>query len=132
MRWAIDAGAGLILPTVVMRGKDPQQLNVGEEKCLDVWWDLEHLDEAMSANCPQLKLRAACAAGPDKVAIPPPEEPSIPPLKPAMRQYMQPRLAKGQFREKVIMPALERFVFSLPFFPPFFFFVSVFQWGGIH
>lgn len=117
VRWAIDAGAGIILPTVVMRGDDPQQLNVGEEKCLDAWWDLEHLDKTMAANCPQLKLRAACAArADDEVAIPPPEAPSIPPLKPPMRPYTGPRMAKGDFRDKVIMPALERFALS-PVFP---------------
>lgn len=101
-----------------MRGKDPQQLNAGEEKCLDVWWDLEHLDNTMAANCPQLKLRAACPAGANKVAIPPPEEPSIPPLKPTRRQYMEPRLTKGVLQQNVIMPALKRLVFFLAFCVP--------------
>lgn len=119
MRWAIDAGAGLILPSVVMRGKDPGQLNVGGEKCLDVWWDLSHLDGALGANCPQMKLRAACPAdGDNTVAIPPPKAPSIPPLKPAGRQYMEGRWSKGTFREKVILPALARCVL-MPLFHPF-------------
>lgn len=111
VRWAIDAGAGLILPTVTLRGVVPNQLVGGDETCLDIWWDLDHLDKAIKANCPQLELRAACPTGQNNtaVAIPPPEEPSIPPLTPAGRQYKDARFSKGLFRQNVILPTLQRY-----------------------
>lgn len=108
LRWAIDAGSGLILPSVTMRGNDLVDTN-GQEKCLDAWWDLQTLHDAMAVNCPQLQLRAACDGLNHTDAILPlgglADTATI--VKPPHRGYPDHRWTKGEFRESVALPALQ-------------------------
>lgn len=108
LRWAIDAGAGLILPPVTMRGEDLVNTN-GEEQCLDTWWDLKTLQDAMAFNCPQLQLRAACEGLNHTGAMLPLGDlaGTATVLRPPNRGYPDPRYAIGTFRENVALPALQ-------------------------
>lgn len=108
LRWAIDAGAGLILPPVTMRGDDLVNTN-GGRKCLDAWWDLQTLHDAMAVNCPQLQLRTACDGLNHTDALLPlgglTDTATI--VKPPGRGYMDARWSKGTFRENIALPALQ-------------------------
>lgn len=108
LRWAIDAGAGLILPPVTMRGDDLINTN-GEQQCLDAWWDLHTLQDAMAVNCPQLQLRAACdGLNHTDVMLPLgglTDTATI--VRPPHREVPDPRWTKGTFRQNVSSPALQ-------------------------
>ncbi|KAJ9149493.1 Alternative oxidase [Pleurostoma richardsiae] len=57
VRLAIDAGAGVILPSIATR--DPNHLvNTGTDRsyCPDTWWDIASLKDTMQTACPQLKV----------------------------------------------------------------------------
>lgn len=108
LRWAIEAGAGLILPSVTMRGDDLVDINGGVQ-CLDAWWDLQTLQDSMAANCPQLQLRAACDGLNHTDAMVPlgelPDSATI--IKLPQRGSRDHRWSKGTFRQQVALPALQ-------------------------
>jgi hypothetical protein len=57
IRLAIDAGVGLILPSVTAR--DEKNLLHTDDKtvCTDMFWNMQHLQSTLSAQCPQLQVR---------------------------------------------------------------------------
>ncbi|PQE05036.1 AlteRNAtive oxidase protein [Rutstroemia sp. NJR-2017a BBW] len=58
LRLAIDAGSGLILPTVATQRHFDNPAAFGDASvCPDVYWDVTFLEEAMKKECPQLSLR---------------------------------------------------------------------------
>ncbi|KAG0651274.1 hypothetical protein D0Z07_1860 [Hyphodiscus hymeniophilus] len=58
LRYAIDAGMGIILPSVTMRNEDELlQTDGGTSVCPEKFWDITHLQKAMRKQCPQLQIR---------------------------------------------------------------------------
>lgn len=114
VRWAIDSGAGLILPPVTLRGHDLVNVNGGEQ-CLDTWWDLEALQSALSVNCPQLQLRIDCDGTNHTDAVPPVGDLiNATTVQTPWRKYGDPRFSKGVFRELVALPALNSSAATTP------------------
>ncbi|POS77678.1 hypothetical protein DHEL01_v203933 [Diaporthe helianthi] len=110
LRMAIDAGAGLILPPIVMRGEDLEVHPGGKEQCADTWWDLRTLQDSMTANCPQLEMRVACEGLPYHDAIPSlgklADEATI--IDAKYIECQSPCWTKGTFRAGVALPALQQ------------------------
>lgn len=105
LRMAIDAGAGVILPQVVLRGTDADGLNEGSLACVDTWFDLAHIQRTMGANCPQLSIRATCPDTPTTAMAPPPQ-PDVPVIETDEHFEWYGRFSKGRFRDEVMYPAL--------------------------
>ncbi|KAG4427511.1 hypothetical protein IFR05_017006 [Cadophora sp. M221] len=58
IRLAIDAGAGLILPSATERDEDHLvKTNGAVRVCPEVFWNVEYLQSSLKEQCPQLKLR---------------------------------------------------------------------------
>ena len=57
LRLAIDAGSGLILPSVMARTEENLRIDGGSAVCADAFWDTEYLVESLQEQCPQLKIR---------------------------------------------------------------------------
>ena len=57
LRLAIDAGSGLILPSVMARTEENLRIDGGSAVCADAFWDMEYLGESLQEQCPQLKIR---------------------------------------------------------------------------
>ncbi|KAG8166254.1 hypothetical protein KVR01_004806 [Diaporthe batatas] len=110
LRMAIDAGAGLIIPPVAMRGDDLEVDPRGKEHCADTWWDLRSLQDAMAANCPQLQMRVACEGLPYKDAIPPlgsmADKATIEAPPQVICPAPGPCWTKGAFRKGLALPAI--------------------------
>jgi len=87
LRLAIDAGAGLILPSATTR--DEKQLVNTNDKvvCPDTFWNIQHLELALAKKCLQLKIRQCDdLSGIDKIVE------GIP------RSYLEPPFANTTFR----------------------------------
>jgi hypothetical protein len=57
MRYAIDAGAGLIVPSVTTRSESRlKDTGGGKTVCPSLFWDMTQLKFAMQKYCPQLDL----------------------------------------------------------------------------
>ncbi|KKY37763.1 hypothetical protein UCDDA912_g02198 [Diaporthe ampelina] len=91
-----------------MRGNDLINTN-GEQQCLDAWWDLQTLQDALAVNCPQLQLRVACDGLKHTIAMLPlgglADTATI--KRPPHREVPDPRWAKVTFRQNVALPALQ-------------------------
>ncbi|PQE07193.1 AlteRNAtive oxidase protein [Rutstroemia sp. NJR-2017a BVV2] len=88
LRLAIDAGSGLILPTVsTQRHFDNPLAFGGASVCPDVYWDVDFLEKAVKKECPQLPLRRCGDMQGIHDVIQGPR-----------RQYMEPNFNKGTFR----------------------------------
>lgn len=109
LRLAIDAGAGLIIPEVWLRGVGTADATVGgEDSCADDWFDLAHADHAIRNNCPQLSLRAICPNTTDRmIALAPPPEPDHGLLQTPRRHYSETPYATGDFYRNVVIPTLQ-------------------------
>ncbi|PVH84718.1 hypothetical protein DL98DRAFT_410428 [Cadophora sp. DSE1049] len=58
IRLAIDAGAGLILPSATERDEDQLvKTNGAVRVCPEVFWNIDYLQTFLQEQCPQLKLR---------------------------------------------------------------------------
>jgi hypothetical protein len=57
LRLAIDAGAGVIIPSVTFRNEDNLANTNFSTACADRFWNMEHLQESLARSCSQLKLR---------------------------------------------------------------------------
>jgi hypothetical protein len=56
LRWGIDAGANIVLPTVMTR-KEDDLVNVNNEPfCPDTWFDTARLKALMAKHCPQMAI----------------------------------------------------------------------------
>ncbi|KAM3064864.1 hypothetical protein ACMFMG_011956 [Clarireedia jacksonii] len=88
LRLAIDAGSGLILPTVSTQRHFDNPAAFGDTSvCPDVYWDTAYLENAVKKECPQLALRkCGDMQGIDDV------------IQGAQRHYMDHNFSKGEFR----------------------------------
>lgn len=111
LRMAIDAGAGLIIAPVAMRGDDLEVDPRGKQHCADTWWDLDTLQNAMAANCPQLQMRLACEGLPHNNLIPPlgglADQATILNPREILCPAPGPCWTKGAFREGLVLPELQ-------------------------
>lgn len=57
LRLAIDAGAGVIIPSVTSRKEDNLANTNSSTACADRLWSMEHLRASLAMACPQLRLR---------------------------------------------------------------------------
>jgi hypothetical protein len=89
MRWGIDAGAGIIIPSVTARFEDDIIHVDGKTVCPDIWWNLERLMAEMAMHCPHLKMRFCD----DRTGI----ENALS-IKPPFRHYMAAGHSIGTFR----------------------------------
>lgn len=107
LRLAIDAGAGVIIPEVLLRDTGAAGATFARhDACADVWFDLAHTQEVMAVNCPQLELRANCPDALDRsVAIASPPEADFGGLIQTPR-YIDGEFVTGEFRENIILPTL--------------------------
>lgn len=106
LRVAIDAGAGVIIPQILLRGVGEANVNdFGQDACADDWFDLAYTEKIVSANCPQLQLRANCpdAVGRSVALATPPETDSGMIHTP---HYIDGVFTTGEFRQNVVLPAL--------------------------
>lgn len=67
---AIEAGTGLILPTIPLRDstdlKEFNYLNQEAYMPYDQWWDAKHLKEALGRACPRMKVLHPDQLSPDQ------------------------------------------------------------------
>lgn len=56
LRYAIDAGAGLIVPSVTTRSESHLKDTDGGTICASMFWDMRHLKSELEKYCPQLDL----------------------------------------------------------------------------
>lgn len=88
VRLAIDAGSGLILPTIATRDQERlKKLGGGKKVGAGSYFDLEHLESALAFQCPQLNLRFDGDTADIKVNLAAPK-----------RQYHQDPHTQGTFR----------------------------------
>lgn len=93
LRLGIDAGAGVILPSITWRNEDDLANTDGRfATCADRFWSMEYLQESLAKGCPQLNVRL-CG---DRSGI----EHVIPTRE---RSYAQASYTKGTFRPFVEM-----------------------------
>ena len=91
MRYAIDAGAGLIVPYVATRSESHlKDTDSRKTICPSLFWDMKHLKSTMQQHCPQLDL-LFCD---DRAGI----NKALPALH---RDYLDSPHHKGTFREVV-------------------------------
>ncbi|KAG9237060.1 hypothetical protein BJ875DRAFT_350158, partial [Amylocarpus encephaloides] len=90
IRLAIDAGAGVIIPSATARDENELVHTDGTTVCPNVFWNMEYLKSQMSKQCPQLRIRVCD----DRSGI---RNTIVPPL----RQYLTPAHSKATFRELV-------------------------------
>lgn len=106
LRLAIDAGAGVILPQISLRGVGEAGVTIpGHDSCADDWFDLAYTENAIRTNCPQLNLRASCPDALDRsVALAAPPETDLEVVH--SPHYIDGMYVKGEFRENLILPTL--------------------------
>jgi hypothetical protein len=87
LRLAIDAGAGVVIPSVTWRNEDDLANTNFSTSCADRFFNIEHLQWSMARSCPQLKLRLCDERSGIEHVITTRE-----------RGYMQASYTKGTFR----------------------------------
>ncbi|KAL2074247.1 hypothetical protein VTL71DRAFT_8025 [Oculimacula yallundae] len=102
IRLAIDAGAGLILPSATERDEAHLVKTNGAVKvCPDVFWNIEYMQASLREQCPQLNLRMCDdRTGIEKVVETP------------RRHYLEAAHINGTFR-KFVQAAFEASPFNL-------------------
>jgi hypothetical protein len=88
LRLAIDAGSGLILPTVSTQRHFDNPIAFSDASvCPDVYWDAAYLEKALKEECPQLPLRR-CGDMQEIHDV----------IQGPRRKYMDPNFNKGAFK----------------------------------
>ncbi|KUJ18637.1 uncharacterized protein LY89DRAFT_549756, partial [Mollisia scopiformis] len=92
IRMAIDAGAGLIIPSATARD-EKDLLNTNDKiMCADVFWNMQFLEKKLGKYCPQLELRMCDdRRGIERV------------IESPRREYLEEPFVKGAFRETIAM-----------------------------
>jgi len=57
LRLAIDAGAGIIIPSATTRDEENLLKTDSKTVCADTFWNMDYLQHAMGGQCPQLEIR---------------------------------------------------------------------------
>jgi hypothetical protein len=57
LRLAIDAGAGIIIPSATTRDEENLLKTDSKTVCADMFWNMDYLQHAMGGQCPQLEIR---------------------------------------------------------------------------
>ncbi|KAK0101368.1 hypothetical protein ONS95_006543 [Cadophora gregata] len=91
LRLAIDAGAGLILPSATERDEGHLvETNGAGRVCPEVYWNIDYLQTSLREQCPQLKLRMCDDRSGIKHVVEMPE-----------RHYLHAAHSNGTFRQFV-------------------------------
>lgn len=106
LRLAIDAGAGVVLPQISLRGVGEAGVTIrGHDACADDWFDLAYIEKMMAANCPQFQMRANCPDALDRtVALAPPPQNDAGLIR--TQHYIDSVFTTGEFRQNIVLPAL--------------------------
>ncbi|RDL30805.1 uncharacterized protein BP5553_10150 [Venustampulla echinocandica] len=72
IRLAIDAGAGVIIPSATTRNEEALVDTNAKTVCPSFFWDMKHLKSEVGKQCPQLKVRVCDdRSGISKIVTPP-------------------------------------------------------------
>ena len=88
IRLAIDAGAGVMIPSLATRHEDNLVDTNGNLACPDIWWNLDNLEKSVQEVCPRLQMKF-CEDGREGVTV----------VEAPGRMYLEAAFRQGTFQQ---------------------------------